>query len=91
MSKKNKDLKRWQENFLGFIVGVLLTILLFVKYNSIYTETAGTKGKVMKQFLRAIDKSFGKEYVFGFLIIVTLIFGIQAMRGYAKKNNRKKE
>jgi len=89
MSKKNKDLKRWQENFLGFIVGCLLTILIFVNYNSIYTETSGTNGKVMKQFLKSIDKSFGKEYVLGFLIIVTLIFGIQAIRGYAKRNNKK--
>jgi len=66
MSKKNKDLKRWQENFSGFIVGFLLTMSIIIRYDFIFTETSGTKGKVLNQFLRSIDKSFGKEYVLGF-------------------------
>jgi hypothetical protein len=88
---KNKDLKNWQENFLGFIVsGFLLLMLTFFYDEGVYQEGITTNSKVMRHFFRYLDEKFGKEYVFGFVIIVMLLFGIAALRGYLKDGKKNK-
>ncbi|HON70100.1 MAG TPA: hypothetical protein PLW22_09135 [Tenuifilum sp.] len=39
----------------------------------------------MRHFFKYLDVKFGKEYVFGFVIVVMLLFGIAALRGYLKE------
>jgi len=86
MSKKrSKDWKPWQENLAGFIATGALTIMTyFFYYESLFKESSGTKGKVLQHFMGYLNDKFGKEYVFGFLILVMLLFGISALRGYLK-------
>ncbi len=84
--KQNKDLKSWQENLLGFLVSGFILLMLFFFYDEgVYQEGISTKSKAMRQFLRYLDGKFGKEYVFGFVIIVMVLFGIAALRGYIKE------
>lgn len=87
----NKDFKPWQESFLGAIGVLGLIIFLIIKYDLVKNETSGTKGKVLQNFLQYLDVNFGKEYVFGFLILVMVLFGISSLRSYLKhKNNNTK-
>lgn len=90
--KQNKDLKSWQENLLGFLVSGFILLMLFFFYDEgVYQEGIGTKSKVMRQFFRYLDGKFGKEYVFGFVIIVMILFGIATFRSYMKeKKNENK-
>jgi hypothetical protein len=87
---KNKDLKGWQENLLGFLVsGFILLMLTFFYDEGVYQEGISTNSKVMRHFFRYLDEKFGKEYVFGFVILVMILFGIAALRGYLKENSKK--
>jgi len=90
MKNKNKDFEPWQENLLGFILGCVVLIILLVSYNTIYTETSGTKGKILNQLLQSLDKSLGKEYVFGFIIIIIIIAGVKTIIGYSKRKSNNK-
>ncbi|HQG73321.1 MAG: hypothetical protein WBJ36_04170 [Tenuifilum sp.] len=84
--KQNKDLKSLQENLLGFFVSGFILLMLFFFYDEgIYQEGISTKSKAMRHFFKYLDVKFGKEYVFGFVIVVMLLFGIAALRGYLKE------
>lgn len=84
--KQNKDFKNWQENFFGFLVSLGLLIFLFIGYEKIVFDKQGTtNSKIVSHFFRYLDAKFGKEYVFGFVIVVMLLFGIAALRGYLKE------
>ncbi|MEY1639284.1 hypothetical protein [Tenuifilum osseticum] len=89
--KPSKDLKSWQENLIGFFAfsGILLFLCFF--YDSIVNEVSesSTKVKFFRSLLKYLDTKFGKEYVFGFVIIIMIIAGTAALRGFL--NNRKKE
>ena len=87
MSKKNKDPKPWKDSLMGFIVGCLLILIYLTNYEIIYEEPSGTKGKVLNRFLGFLDESFGKEYVFGFWILVTVLFGIDAIISYLNSDD----
>jgi CHASE3 domain sensor protein len=90
--KKNNDWESWQESLFGFVIICILTILTYFFYDeSVYDDRTGTKSKAFQKSLQYLDKSFGKEYVFGFLILLMIIFGISALRGYQKQktNNNK--
>jgi hypothetical protein len=90
MSNKRKDFEPWQENLLGFILGCAVFIILLISYNTIYSETSGTKGKILIQILQSLDKTFGKEYVFGFILIIITVAGIKSIIGYSKRNSKNK-
>ncbi len=84
--KQIKDFKNWQENLLGFLVsGFILLMLSFFYNEGVYQQGISTKSKVMHHFFKYIDTRFGKEYVFGFVIVVMILFGIAALRGYLKE------
>ena len=89
---KNKDLKGWQENLLGFIATLVIVIFLALFYNDIvFTKGETTNSKAMRQFFRYLDGKFGKEYVFGFVIIVMVLFGIAALVGYMKEEQKNED
>lgn len=93
MKKKTKknDLKGWQENLLGFLASMGTLIFLALSYNDVvFTKGETTNSKVMRHFFRYLDGKFGKEYVFGFVIIVMILFGISALRGYMKEEHKNK-
>lgn len=89
---KNNDLKDWQENLLGFIASLGMLIFLVLSYKDVvFTKGETTNSKVMRQFFRYLDGKFGKEYVFGFVIIVMILFGIATFRSFMKeKKNENK-
>ena len=78
------DLKKWQEYFLGFLVSLGLLFFLLIGYNTIVFDNKGetTNSKVVRLFFKYLDAKLGKEYVFIFIIIVMIIFGIAAIRSY---------
>ncbi|WP_321321748.1 hypothetical protein [Labilibaculum sp.] len=91
-NKKDKDWKPWQENLFGFIVtGLLIIMTCFFYDESVHDERTGTKSKGLQHFLKYLDESFGKEYVFVFLTFVMLWLGIRAIRGYIKDQREKEE
>jgi hypothetical protein len=91
MSKeKPSNLKNGHENLWGFFVSLGLLFFLVLGYDTLVFDKEGTtNSKVVSYFFRYLDEKFGKEYVFGFVILVMLLFGIAALRGYLKENSKK--
>lgn len=91
-AKQTNDLKKWHENFLGFLVSLLILLMLIFSYDEgVFKEGIGTSSKVMHRLFQYLDSEFGKEYVFGFIVLVMIIFGIAALLGYSKEEKSKKK
>jgi hypothetical protein len=92
MNKKqnNREWKPGQESLVVCIASIGLMLMAHFNYNSlVYREKTGTKGKILQNFFEYLDMKFGKEYVFGFLGLMILWTGINAIRGYSKRNEDK--
>lgn len=66
-------------------------MLVFSYNKGVFQEGIGTNSKVIHLFFKNLDSEFGKEYVFGFVIIVMIIFGISAVRSYLKEEKSRKK
>ena len=85
---KNREWKPGQESLLVCIASIGLILMAYFNYNDlVYKEMTGTKGKILQNFFEYLDVKFGKEYVFIFLGLMILWTGINAIRGYSKRNH----
>lgn len=90
MSRNNKDFKDWQESLLGFLVSLGILFFLTNSYNdAVFSKGLTTNSKVVRKIFEYLDVHFGKEYVFGLMILITILFGIAALKGYLKEGKPK--
>lgn len=88
-----KELKQWQYDIIGLITGVFILIMVVYYYDVIvFRKNFGsTNDQVLGFFLNLMDKQGGKPYVYGFMTLLILFFGVSAVLGYRKEKMNKSQ
>ena len=87
MGLSNNKLKnQYQSSIIGIILPILLIILYEWNYDYLINDKTNTSGEglAFKALVRHLNDIGGKEYVYGFLLLITILFIYWTIRDYRR-------